>query len=69
MNELNQIMISVVILSLLFTSLVIRHVRSHLSKLFNKDGQDIIEEPVMENAGIKDHIIVCGYSLLRTKNS
>jgi len=65
-NELNQIMISVVILSLLFTSLVIRHVRA-FAKLFNKDGQDIIEEPLMENAGIKDHIIVCGYSLLGQK--
>ena len=65
--ELNQIMISVVILSLLFTSLAIRHVRA-FTKLFNKEGQDIIEEPVMTNAGIKDHIIVCGYSLTRTKD-
>jgi CPA2 family monovalent cation:H+ antiporter-2 len=65
-DQLNQIMISVVILSLLFTSLVIRHVRS-FAGLFNKDGHDIIEEPLMENAGIKDHIIVCGYSLLGQK--
>jgi len=65
-EQLNQIMISVVILSLLFTSLAIRHVRAFV-KLFNKDQQDIIEEPVMTNAGVKDHIIVCGYSLLGQK--
>jgi len=65
-SQLNQIMISVVILSLLFTSLVIRHVRRFV-KFFHKEGQDIIEEPVMTNAGIKDHIIVCGYSLLGQK--
>ncbi|PIF04626.1 MAG: potassium transporter [Arcobacter sp.] len=65
-EQLNQIMISVVILSLLFTSLVIRHVRSFV-KFFHKETHDIIEEPLMENAGIKDHIIVCGYSLLGQK--
>jgi len=65
-NQLNQIMISVVILSLIFTSLVIRHVRS-FAKLFHTESIDIIEEPLMENAGIKDHIIVCGYSLLGQK--
>lgn len=65
-EQLNQIMISVVILSLLFTSLVIRHVRTFV-KFFDKEALDIIEEPVMANAGIKDHIIVCGYSLLGQK--
>ena len=65
-DTINQIMISVVILSLLFTSLVIRYVRVFV-KFFHTDGNDIIEEPVMENAGIKDHIIVCGYSLLGQK--
>ena len=59
-------MISVVILSLIFTSLVIRHVRSFV-KFFHKESLGIIEEPVMTNAGIKDHIIVCGYSLLGQK--
>ncbi len=65
-NNLNQIMISVVILSLLFTSLVIRHVRTFI-KFFDKNAIDIVEEPVMVSAGIKDHIIVCGYSLLGQK--
>lgn len=65
-EQLNQIMISVVILSLLFTSLAIRYVRAFV-KLFDKEALDIIEEPVMTSAGIKDHIIVCGYSLLGQK--
>ncbi|MGB3751148.1 MAG: cation:proton antiporter [Arcobacteraceae bacterium] len=64
-DQLNQILISVVILSLLFTSLVIRHVRSFV-KYFSKEEQDI-DEQVMANAGVKDHIIVCGYSLLGQK--
>lgn len=65
-NEINQIMISVVILSLLFTSLVIRHVRAFV-KFFDKTVSDEIDEPVMLSAGIKDHIIVCGYSMLGQK--
>ncbi|MGB5867376.1 MAG: cation:proton antiporter [Arcobacteraceae bacterium] len=65
-DNINQIMISVVILSLLFTSLVIRHVRTFI-KFFDKNAIDIVEEPVMVSAGIKDHIIVCGYSLLGQK--
>jgi len=65
-EQLNQIMISVVILSLLFTSLALRHVRSFV-KFFDKEVADIQEEPLMQNAGIKNHIIVCGYSLLGQK--
>jgi CPA2 family monovalent cation:H+ antiporter-2 len=59
-------MISVVILSLLFTSLAIRHVRIFV-KFFYKGSLDVIDEPVMISAEIKDHIIVCGYSLLGQK--
>jgi CPA2 family monovalent cation:H+ antiporter-2 len=65
-EQLNQVMISVVILSLLFTSLAIRHVRTFV-KFFDKEALDIIEEPLMISAGIKDHIIVCGYSQLGQK--
>ena len=65
-NQLNQIMISVVILSLLFTSLTIRHVRAFV-KLFHKESLDVVDEPVIISAETKDHIIVCGYSLLGQK--
>jgi len=65
-NDLNQIMLSVIILSLLFTSLVIRHVRGFV-KFFDKKSLEIEDEPIMKNAGIRDHIIVCGYSILGKK--
>jgi monovalent cation:H+ antiporter-2, CPA2 family len=65
-NQINQIMISVVILSLLFTSLTIRHVRTFV-KLFHKESLSITEEPLMVSAEIKNHIIVCGYSQLGQK--
>lgn len=64
-NELNQIMISVVIISLLFTSLALRHVRAFVN-LFYKESTEILKEPMI-SAGIKNHIIVCGYSLLGQK--
>lgn len=64
-DELNQIMISVVIISLIFTSLALRHVRSFVN-LFQKERTEILEEPMI-NAGIHNHIIVCGYSLLGQK--
>ncbi|MBD3840575.1 MAG: cation:proton antiporter [Campylobacterales bacterium] len=64
-DQLNQIMISVVILSLLFTSLALRHVRAFVN-LFYSQSSEILDEP-MTSAGIKNHIIVCGYSLLGQK--
>jgi len=61
-NHLNQIMLSVAIISLLFTSLVLRYVRSFVN-LFHNEKSELIQEPIV-SAGIKNHIIVCGYSKL-----
>ena len=63
--HLNQIMLSVVIVSLIFTSLALRHVRAFTDFFYNK-RTEILEEP-MVSAGIKDHIIICGYSILGQK--
>ena len=64
-NELNQIMIAIVIISLIFTSLSLRYVRVFVN-LFNKKHTEILEEPMI-NAGIQNHVIICGYSLLGQK--
>ena len=64
-DELNQIMIPVVILSLLFTSLSLRYVREFVN-LFYKGKTELLEEPII-SAGIKNHTIVCGYSRLGQK--
>lgn len=64
-SEINQIMIPVVIVSLLFTSLVLKHVRSFVN-FFQKEHTEIMSEPLI-SADIKNHIIVCGYSLLGQK--
>ncbi|MEA3353959.1 MAG: cation:proton antiporter [Campylobacterota bacterium] len=64
-DELNQIMIPVVILSLLFTSLALKHVRAFVN-FFQKESSEAMSEPLM-SADIKNHIIVCGYSLLGQK--
>lgn len=64
-DQLNQIMISVVILSLIFTSLALRHVRA-FTDLFYKEKTEILDEP-MVSSGYSDHVIVCGYSILGQK--
>ena len=64
-QEINEIMIPVVIVSLLFTSLSLRYVRAFVD-FFQKERSEVLQEP-MVSAGIKDHIIVCGYSLLGQK--
>ncbi len=64
-NELNQILISVVIISLIFTSLALRHVRA-FTDFFYPKRTETLDEP-MVSAGISNHIIVCGYSLLGQK--
>jgi len=64
-NELNQIMISVIIISLIFTSLALRHVRKFVN-FFQKENSEILRQPML-NAGINNHIVVCGYSLLGQK--
>jgi CPA2 family monovalent cation:H+ antiporter-2 len=64
-NELNQIMIAIVIISLIFTSLVLRHVRAFVD-LFHKEHTEVINQPIL-NAGIQNHVIICGYSSLGQK--
>ena len=64
-DEINQIMIPVVIVSLLFTSLALKHVRAFVN-FFQKEKSEKLSEPLV-SADIKDHIIVCGYSLLGQK--
>ena len=64
-NELNQIMISIVIISLIFTSLALRYVRAFVN-IFHKEHTEILSQPIL-NAGIQNHVIICGYSLLGQK--
>jgi CPA2 family monovalent cation:H+ antiporter-2 len=64
-TEVHQLMISVVIVSLLFTSLALKHVRAVADLIFINKSENM-EEPIM-SADLKDHIIVCGYSLLGQK--
>jgi CPA2 family monovalent cation:H+ antiporter-2 len=64
-DHVNQIMISVVIISLIFTSLALRHVRA-FTNWFYPERTEILKQP-MARADIKNHIIVCGYSILGQK--
>jgi CPA2 family monovalent cation:H+ antiporter-2 len=63
--EVHQMMISVVIVSLLFTSLALKYVRK-FADMFFISKTEFIQEPIV-SADIKDHIVVCGYSLLGQK--
>jgi len=64
-STLHQTMLSVVILSLLFTSIAIKYVRSFTDYFFvNKS--ELLDEPIV-TAEIKNHIVVCGYSTLGQK--
>ena len=64
-NELHQLMISVVILSLIFTSIVLKYVRG-FSNIFFVNKTEILENPII-SASTQNHIIVCGYSMLGQK--
>lgn len=66
-SEIHQMMISVVIVSLLFTSIALKYVRVFADLIFSKRSE-ILEEPMI-SADLQDHIIVCGYSLLGQKIS
>jgi len=61
-EDITRIMIPVVIISLLFTSVSLRHVRSFVG-LFQRDRSEIMKEPIVSTQ-LENHIIVCGYSLL-----
>ena len=64
-QDIIQIMIPVVIVSLLFTSLALKYVRAFVN-LFQREHTEIMTEPLI-SADIKNHIIVCGYSMLGQK--
>jgi CPA2 family monovalent cation:H+ antiporter-2 len=64
-NDLHQMMISVVILSLLFTSFAIKYVRD-FTNIFFTNHSEILLNPI-QKASIKNHIVVCGYSNLGQK--
>lgn len=61
-NDTLQILIAVVIISLIFTSLVIRYVRE-FTNLFFHESSEIMSEPI-KSSTLSHHIIVCGYSKL-----
>ena len=63
--ELHQILISVVVVSLIFTSLAIRYVRP-FSNLFFPKKSEIMENPII-SAELDHHVVVCGFSLLGQK--
>lgn len=60
-----QILISVVVISLIFTSLAIKYVRT-FTNLFFKHSTEIMQEPIQSSI-LSHHVIVCGYSLLGQK--
>ena len=64
-NDLNQLMIAVVVISLIFTSLSIRYVRL-FSNFLIPERTELAGEPFL-SADINHHIVVCGYSLLGQK--
>lgn len=61
-EETLQILISVVVVSLVFTSLAVRHVRA-FTNLFYQNASEAMREPIA-SSGIAQHVVVCGYSLL-----
>jgi CPA2 family monovalent cation:H+ antiporter-2 len=64
-NDLHQLMISIVIVSLIFTSIALKYVRE-FTNIFFVNKSEILENPII-SAKTTNHIIVCGYSLLGQK--
>ncbi|MDY0365285.1 MAG: cation:proton antiporter [Arcobacteraceae bacterium] len=64
-SQVLQILVSVIVISLIFTSLFVRYVREFTNMLYNKKTETL-ESPIV-TAEISHHIIVCGYSLLGQK--
>jgi CPA2 family monovalent cation:H+ antiporter-2 len=64
-SQLHQMMLSVVILSLIFTSIAIKYVRSFTDYFF-VTKTELLDDPIV-TADIKNHIVVCGYSRLGQK--
>ncbi|UFH59791.1 cation:proton antiporter [Sulfurovum mangrovi] len=61
-NDVLQVLISVVVVSLVFTSLAVKHVRA-FTNLFYQNPSEAMREPICSTC-IEHHIMVCGYSLL-----
>lgn len=64
-NEVLAILIAVIVISLIFTSLTIKHVR-FFSNLFFEKPSEVRSDPIY-SSGFSNHIIVCGYSGLGQK--
>ncbi|MDD2697380.1 MAG: cation:proton antiporter [Arcobacteraceae bacterium] len=64
-NDVHQMMLSSIIISLIFTSIALKYVRQ-FSDIFFIKKSELLEEPIV-SAEISNHIIVCGYSLLGQK--
>ncbi|MEA1914041.1 MAG: cation:proton antiporter [Campylobacterota bacterium] len=64
-DQINQILIAVVVVSLIFTSLAIRYVRA-FTNIFFKHNSEIMHDPIVSTQ-FNHHVIVCGYSLLGQK--
>ena len=61
-NEIMQILLSIVVLSLLFTSIAIKYVRRFVN-IFFQNTSEPMKNPIVSSP-IEEHVLVCGYSLL-----
>lgn len=64
-DDILQILLAVVVVSLVFTSIVIKYVRA-FTNFFFRSPSEAMSEPIT-SAGASNHIVVCGYSLLGQK--
>jgi CPA2 family monovalent cation:H+ antiporter-2 len=64
-NDVHQMLLSSIIISLIFTSIALKYVRQ-FSDIFFIKKSELLEEPIV-SAVISNHIIVCGYSMLGQK--
>jgi len=64
-NELNQIMIITVVLSMILTPFVLKNI-SKVADLFHKEP-DTLRDRALIGGTYKDHIIVCGYGSIGQK--
>ncbi len=58
-EEVNQIMIVTVVLSMILTPFILKNVKSFANLLFREPTK--LRERALVSTGFKDHIIVCGY--------
>ncbi len=58
-SEINQILIITVVLSMIITPFVLRHIK-YLADRMNSEPETLSERAI-ENTGFENHVIVCGY--------